>query len=296
MKKESTINTYKATENRVLFTLILIYLFIITGTIITTIPPQWLVNISSEGKYSEALQYANYGDIYLSKGEFDMAISQYKKSIEIDPNIQEVYINISIAYSNINNLKLALTYLEKAITFKDKSMSSTYFNIAKVYKKNNQFKKAIKYYQKSTETSGFPIYAYQNMGELENNLKDWDQAIESFQKAIILKFSMKNCYKGMLIYDQELMYEESAKAELRLQYEIGIENIDLSSYDETAFADALAHNGVMASILNQYGYALAMQGNMKEAIEKFQEALQLKPKFKEAKDNLNAALSFLKKQ
>ncbi len=294
MKNKNTENTIKAIDKHFFYLLVAIYLFIITGAVITFVSPLWLKTISSEGRKNEAITYVNYGDYFLNSGSYNKAVVQYKKAIEIDSDIQEAYVNISIAYNKLNDLKIALQYSKKALKYEDKPLYATYFNIADIYKKNKQNKAAIKYYLKAAKVANFPIRAYHQAGELLNNSNNWDAAKQAFDKAINNKYTIKNCYYGMLNRDIKLFEQEDAKQEIRKQIEVGIDNLDLQEYDKLAFDKALNNDGELAGIYNQYGFAFAMQGNMTKAVEYFELSLKRKSTFEDAKKNLRLAKSKLR--
>jgi tetratricopeptide (TPR) repeat protein len=275
---------------RIFLYILSIYVFIAAGTVIHVISPQWLKNISKEGRDAEAIMYINYGDKLMVGKNFEKAIVQYEKAIEISPDIQEAYINLSIAFNYLGDLKTALKHAKSALRFTDKPLYATLNSMADIYAKNKQDEEAVKYYLKAAEVACFPIRPLQMAGELLNNLKKWDEALQTFDKAASFKFSIRNCYMGMLKRDQYLLSSPKAIVEIQSQLNRGIDNIDLSTFDEIAFEEALKKDGILAGIYNQYGYTYAMKGDLQLAIEYFRLALKLKPEFVNAKKNLDYAL------
>ncbi|MEA3445400.1 MAG: tetratricopeptide repeat protein [Bacteroidota bacterium] len=291
MKKDIATRKKNHINKQIFYFIAGLYIFIIAGGIITVVSPSWLKAISSEGRKGEAIMYVNYGDNYLNKANYEMAIVQYKKALEINPDIQEAYSNMSVAYNKLNDLKRALQFSEKALGYDDKPLYATYFNIAEVYRKNKQENKAIKYFLKAAKIASFPIHSYHKAGESLNNTKKWAEAKQAFDKAIENKYTMENCYLGMLKRDLKLFPQDDARREIKKQLKQGIGNIDLQNFDETAFNEALLCDGELAGIYNQYGYTFAMQGNMAKAAEYFKLSLKMKPDFEEAKKNLRLAKS-----
>jgi CHAT domain-containing protein/tetratricopeptide (TPR) repeat protein len=142
------------------------------------------------GKYSAALDYYNkaeelinnkqlpskaLADIYINKAiiygiqkSYSSAIDFYEKGIRIYMNLSKneanifqslssAYLNIAIAYYEINNFKTASEYLDKSIKLKQirhlKGLALAYLNTAKTYVKTANLTKAEEYYLKSI--SGF---------------------------------------------------------------------------------------------------------------------------------------------
>ncbi|MCF8296047.1 MAG: tetratricopeptide repeat protein [Saprospiraceae bacterium] len=272
-----------------------IYLLLIIFGIISLNSPNWLKDISKFGQESEARTMKNYGDYYLNNHDYQMAIAQYNKAILINPNLAEAYSNMGIAYKNLGDFKTALTHLEKALTYENILHDATYFNIAEIFDKSGNPEMAIEYYIKSAEISPFSLSVYQKIGELLNNTKQWKGAADAFDKALENSYTLKKCYSGMLKRDYYLFLDEKAKQEIKKLAELGVENIDLSSYDEKVFNMSLSRNPEISSIYNQYGYNYAMQGDYDKAIEYFKKALEITPDFQNAKNNLNAAYAQQKK-
>ena len=287
-KKETLENLDTATRNTLVFNLC-IYGLILMGFVFTRVAPQVIKDISSEGRVSEASSYVDYGNAFLIKGQFEMAISQFEKAYEINPDAYEALVNLSIVHTQIGNLNKALEYAKKALTFKNKPKYEILNNIAEIYSNNKQLNQAVKYLEMAAAEAPFPIYALHKSGELLNNLKKYGQAKEKFKKAIANRFTMENCYQGMLKRDYYLFNDPAVKTLINERLAISVEQTDLSSYDETIFNYSLESDGVLAGIYNQYGYSYAMEGRLQEAKNYFELAVKLKPEFEEAKKNLRFA-------
>ncbi len=273
-----------------------IYALLIIFGLISLMSPGWLRNISSVGKVSEAKTMQNYGDFYLNNQEYGMAAQQYQKAIRINPEMPEAYINLGVALKFMNDFENALLNFEKALEFKEVLHDATYYNMAEIYYAQNKPELAIQYYFKSAEVAPFPVGSLQKAGELLNNTAQWYRAKEAFDQALANAFTLKNCYLGMLKRDYYLFTEQKEKQTIKRLLETGVDNMDLSSYDDKAFNDALSRNFQMASIYNQYGYIYAMAKDYQKAAQYFSIALQIRPDFQQASSNLNAAYSMLRQQ
>jgi len=62
-----------------------------------------------------ALVYYNRGLTYIGRGDFDQAISDYTKAIELDPNLAEAYVSRGIVHARKSNLDKAISDYTKAI-------------------------------------------------------------------------------------------------------------------------------------------------------------------------------------
>jgi len=64
---------------------------------------------------SEYSDLVNAGNSYAKKEEYDEAIDEYNKAIEIDPELMDGYNNRGLAYHNKGQYDKALSDLNKAL-------------------------------------------------------------------------------------------------------------------------------------------------------------------------------------
>lgn len=273
-----------------------IYSGLILFAIVSLSDPDWLKDLSDVGRESEAVQMQNYGDYFLNRQEYETAISQYNRAISIYPEMPSAYINRGIALKLLGFHDEALESLEKGLTFEDALQDATYFNMAEIYHQRGKPDLAAQYFLKAAEQAPFPLLPYQKAGEILNNRARWDLADEVFGLALKNKYTIENCYLGMLKRDYHLFDDTTVKQEIKALLDKGIKNIDLSGYDETVFNVALARNPQIGSIYNQYGYTYAMKGEYEQAIDHFSKALEIIPEFVDARQNLNVAYQKLREQ
>jgi len=84
------------------------------------------------------------------KGEFDLAVNDYNKAIELNPKDALSYLNRGRAYSNKKSYDLAANDLDKTIELNPKD-STAYFLRADLYEKKGSTQQAIGDYQKAVE-------------------------------------------------------------------------------------------------------------------------------------------------
>jgi len=157
------------------------------------------------------------GMSYFSKGEYDEAIIEFEKSIELDENHAESYYYLGqcylqkgiIEYNNKNIFKAYSLYrkankiseqvipkYEKIIEDNPENLNS-YLRLGYIYEVRsivpfiNDYDKALKYYLKAlsldavSESKNKGIYIYLNtrIGSIYYQMKDYLQAIEHLEKA-----------------------------------------------------------------------------------------------------------------
>ncbi len=99
------------------------------------------------------LDYAFYrkrADENNFKGEFDLALKDYNKAIELNPKDSVSYLNRGRAYINTKSYDLAILDFDKTIELNPKD-SMAFFIRADIYEKKGKFQQAIGDYQKAVE-------------------------------------------------------------------------------------------------------------------------------------------------
>lgn len=74
------------------------------------------LSISKKSDYFNA--YVNYGNLKRDLNQLDEAIELYKKSLNLNKELPEIYYLISMAYQSIGNFKNAEIYANKALSIK----------------------------------------------------------------------------------------------------------------------------------------------------------------------------------
>ena len=86
--------------------------------------------------------YINRGSAYAKKGDFEAAIADHTKAIELDPNLHIAYSNRGVAYAEKGDLDNAIADYSKAIAL-DPNDAKAYRNRADAYFKRDGFGAAV---------------------------------------------------------------------------------------------------------------------------------------------------------
>jgi len=105
----------------------------------------------ADGIKNKAIAYNNRGNVYQYLEQYDKAISDYNKAIELNPNYAKAYNNRGVAYDDLK-----------------------------------QYDKAISDYTKALELNPNYAEAYNNRGLVYSDLKQYGKAISDFNKVIEL--------------------------------------------------------------------------------------------------------------
>jgi len=130
----------------------------------------------------EAEFYYNRGIAYGKKGQYDRAISDFTKAIEIDPRYAEAYNNRGIAYGKKDQYDQVISDFTKAIEI-DPRYAEAYNNRGIAYGKKGQYDRAISDYTKALKINPMFAGAYYNRGVAYYYKKEYDKSLEDVEKA-----------------------------------------------------------------------------------------------------------------
>ena len=94
---------------------------------------------------SDARTYYKLGNEYYEKGDFDNAIANYNKAIEIDPTYDKAYYNRGLAYACKEDYDRAIADINKVIELKP-NFAEAYYILGLAYEYKNLLDKAIEAY------------------------------------------------------------------------------------------------------------------------------------------------------
>ncbi|MBF0555264.1 MAG: tetratricopeptide repeat protein [Nitrospirae bacterium] len=166
-----------------------------------------------------AEDYLERGNTYYSKGDFDSAISNFTKAIEINPKLAEAYINRGVAYYGKGNYDQAISDYNRAIELNPKldvdvnpKIAEAYNNRGNSYLKKGDHKRAMTDYQKAAELGNTHAQKYlrekdagvfNNRGHDDAEKKSYTKAISNFTKAIELnpEFALAYYNRGISYFN-----------------------------------------------------------------------------------------------
>jgi tetratricopeptide (TPR) repeat protein len=131
----------------------------------------------------DAETYFNRGGLYYKGGEYDQAISDFNKALEVNPNYAYAYRNRGNAYSSKGQDDQAILDYGRALEVNPRD-ALAYYNRGNAYGRKGQYDQAISDYNKALEINPRDALAYYNRGNAYDRKGRYDQAISDFNKAI----------------------------------------------------------------------------------------------------------------
>ncbi|NQT07283.1 MAG: tetratricopeptide repeat protein, partial [Candidatus Omnitrophica bacterium] len=212
----------------------------------------------------EAAIYGSRGKIHAEKREFDRAIENFNKAIELDPELTLAYSNRGVAYAGKSEFDNAFKDFNKAIEL-DPEVVIAYVARGSTYVKIAGFDKAIENFTKALELDPVFFSVYVDRGKVYVKIGEFDKAIEDFTRAIELNPKLAEAYTN-----RGYAYMERGELDKAMT--------DFNKVIELNPSNSMAYNNRGAVYTKQEEYA--------KAIADFTKALELNPNNEMARDNL----------
>lgn len=137
-------------------------------------------SFSQENNLNELIEK---GIAYHDAGEYDKAIKEYEKALNINPKSSLVHYEIAFSYFQKGDYKNAEKYSKKSIQLDDQNLLPSYVTLANSLDMQGKPKKALKVYEEALES--FDHYLlYYNYAFTSLNQGELDQAYDAVIKAI----------------------------------------------------------------------------------------------------------------
>ena len=155
------------------------------------------------------------GLIYLSKREYDLAITDWTKAIELDPDDAVAYLNLGVVYAGKRDFEAAIADYNKAIDLAPEN-ASAYNNRGVAYAGKRDFEAAIADYNKAIDLAPEDADVYCNRGEAWLHLKEWKKAKGDLTTAKDMDYDIIESFQN----DYESVEDFEAKNEVKVPEDI----------------------------------------------------------------------------
>lgn len=121
--------------------------------------------------------YFEYGLAAFSSENYDMAIRQFKKLLEIDQEYQSAYLYLSKSYEKIDDLNLAIQTAISGLELDEYQKELRYY-LAQLYILKNDLRQSVKILQETIAIDQTYIEAVLTLAKLYIQLEDYENAID----------------------------------------------------------------------------------------------------------------------
>ena len=254
-----------------------------------------------------AAWYSNRGVLYQDQQKYKLALDDYNKAIELNPNHANAYVNRGVLYKDLQKYDLALSDYSKAIDINPND-ANAYYNRGNLYYNQQKYELALSDYNKAIELNPNHANAYVNRGVLYKDLQKYDLALSDYSKAIDINPNDANAYynRGNLYYNQqkyELALSDYSKAiDINPNDAEAYYNRGLLYYNQQKYDSALADYNQAIKLNRNFANAYVNRGNLYRLQEKYElalsdysKAIDINPNYAEAYNNRGFLYSYQQK-
>jgi len=163
-------------------------------------------------KRSQALE--NLGNSLIQRGDLRGGLEKLLEANKLDPENAKIHNELGLVYRDLEAYKKSLVHFKKALALKPK-FSEAQNNLGTLYLLLKEWDLALECFQKAVGDILYktPHFAYNNMGLAYYNKGDYQKAIESYQKALRSFPSYSLCYENLArSYEATNQWESAIEA------------------------------------------------------------------------------------
>lgn len=176
-------------------------------TILTLLPLLGTMMIFAQS----SKQYMKAGEEFLRKGNFNDAIEQFSKAIELDPDYEKAYIQRAITYLQLDDFQKASIDFDRAIVFNEKD-GELYYLAGNSYYNLGEYEIAL---ERLSAAIGFKnnfYEAYQVRSVVLTELRRYQEALDDCRKCLKIREDEQGFYNIARVYENLEMYPEAEEA------------------------------------------------------------------------------------
>lgn len=241
---------------------------------------------------NDAYFYFKQGNERFDKKEYDKAIDDFTKAIELNPNDADYYFCRGLAWQYKKEYDKAIADYSKVIEFKP-NMNDIYHFRGYVWQakadylsmKNShkiplyEYDKALADYTKAIEFNPDDFDNYDGRGLIWLNKKEFDKAIADYNKAIELNPNETSGYWGLANLYATSSNENYRNGKMAIEYALKACSISQSSDNLDALAAAYATSGLFEKAIETQTKAIKIRTkdiNISNEMDEFIKAESLK--------------------
>jgi tetratricopeptide (TPR) repeat protein len=208
------------------------------------------------------------GALYAQTGQYDEALNNLNKSLELNPNQSVVYNNLGNVHLDLGQFSKAINCYDLAINLK-KDYPQAWHNKGNAFFALHDFSQSIECYLEAIKLNPNDCQNFNHLGNAQQKLYLYQDALTSYKKALSIDSSNSEILNNIAILHKNLVQHE-----LALQY----------------FDQAIGFNFNNPELHYNRGCVLKELNRINDSINAFCTAINLKSDYFEAYNNLASIL------
>lgn len=265
-------------------------------------PSLYLALDNHLNSHQEDIDYANLGDECFEKGQYEAAITNYNRALQININDTYIYYKRGLTYYQIGNYEAAIADYSQAIRLNLKDAKAYNQRGLARYQLGN-YQEAIADYTQAIKINPNTAVAYKNRAEARSHIGDNQGAIEDYTQAIKINPHYANAYKNQGIARYLLGYPQGFGRAIQINshdadayYNRGNDRSNLGDFAGAIvdYTQAIQINPHLTDAYYNRGNACYDIGNLAQAIEDYTQVIKIDPNRGDAYYNRGNVCSELK--
>jgi len=269
--------------------LLALWLLLMAFGAVSAWQPPWFVALSNPGKQTEAGTCKHFGDTHLQQREYDRAIANYSRALEITPNDTTVLMNLAVACAHSGDPAAAARILTDLLADNPRENVRQFISyyLGQLHEQAGQPTEAIAHYQQAIGFTVEQDEVYQRLATLYRRAGREADARDAYERALTSQWNPTLQYKYMLqrvadTYRDDPTHGSAITA--ALDRDLGPD--DLARYDLEIIRQLRAHDPEVAKTHHNIAVLCERVGDRPAAIEHFEQSLKIWPDNQLAKQKL----------
>ncbi len=185
---------------------------LIVGIIALLVVTVALISLSAGGllsKEKRALRYLEQGEKLYHTEEYQKAIPNYKRAVELNPTLEKALSGLAKSYEKVGDYQQTIAGYSKVLEL-DEDNFPAHLGLGRSYEKLGDYEQALKIYQRALELGFDGAELHYKIGEIYRGLSNYPQALSEYQEALNRDPNYVLAYKSSaLIHDDQNRYKDA---------------------------------------------------------------------------------------
>jgi len=161
-----------------------------------------------------AKAYNNLGGVYFLNRNYPGAVEEYKKAIELKPNYEEAYYNLAMVYEAMGDIDRAIDCFKMVIGIRP-DHERAHQGLGGAFKALGDYDKAAKEYQRTLSINPHDPITHNLLGNIYLLCQKVEEAIREYREALRLKpdyeYASKNLEKALQIQGESKISSDTVE-------------------------------------------------------------------------------------
>ena len=181
----------------------------------------WTETVKDSPMSSRA--HDNLGFTYEHMGNYEVAIKEFIKAVELKPDNFRALSNLGVALAKIKEYNKSIFYLEESLKI-NPYRYKTYNKLGLVYSEIGDYEPAIAMQKKAIILNPYFAKGYNDLGIVYGYIGEFNASLESFKKAVNLDYEYADAHFNLGVLLNFLGQKGEALEELRIATGLDLQN------------------------------------------------------------------------